>query len=154
MTVLQALKAFSPNHQVKSFWAAPVFRLFHYGRPAAALSAAQFTQQIQNVTSPGLPILSSQAVKTDSLYNPRFTSADLLHSIRLASVPETDFSFANTNPSAAKNRGAALRQSVDAGERRLAQTVNFLRQKEQSGQDYAEIFTELERRLLTEIGAG
>ena len=141
MTVLQALKAFSQNHEAKSFWAAPALRLFHYGRPAAALPTAQFTRQIQNLTSPGLLILSSQASRTD-----------LQHSTRLASVPETDFSF--TNPSAAKSRGAALRQSVDAGERRLAQTVNFLRQKEQSGQDYAEIFTELERRLLTEIGAG
>lgn len=143
MTVLQALKAFSPNHQVKSFWAAPALRLFHYGRPAAALSTAQFTRQIQNITSPGLLILSSQASRTD-----------LQHSTRLASVPETDFSSTNTSPSVAKSRGAALRQSVDAGERRLAQTVNFLRKKEQSGQDYAEIFTELERRLLTEIGAG
>ena len=132
MTVLEALDAFQGPDGTAELWRAPALRVFRYG--------------------------ARQGGGSGSLFPPGSAAAALYGSTAAGGVPGNTIRLrsgeaAGTAGERSVSRG--LRQSVGAEERRLGEAVRLMREQgRQPETDPGEIFSQLERRLLAEIGAG
>ena len=135
MTVFEALAAFQASGGRAELWRAPALQVFRYGsRQAAGSGGAALSEGSGAMTAlrglavtGGLP--GENAVR-----------------LRGGDGPGTAGAFS-------ASRG--LRQSVGAEERRLSEAVRLMREQgRQPEAEPGEIFSQLERRLLAEIGAG
>lgn len=145
MTVFQALEAFSASQASQNLWRAPSLRVSRYGRQAGSSPPAADALRLFSTASlwGGAQALQAAAAVTPSAAAENAAPFSSLSSPRSYDIPKNS-----------RIKAQAIRQSVDAQERRLAQTVALLRQQGSAPENYAGVFTELERRLLTEIGAG
>ena len=146
MTLFQALEAFSTSQASCNLWRAPTLRLSRYLQYSGGSTPA--ADALRLFTAPSLP--GGAEATAGTVLTPSLTD--------ISNHAAASGSLSGLQPYAEgkskRLKAQAIRQSVDAQERRLAQTVTLLRQQGRSPDDYAGVFTELERRLLTEIGAG
>lgn len=132
MTVLEALAPFQGADGRTELWRAPALRVFRYGTGRSGGTGAVF---------PETPAVTALQRLQENRFTGRGTA-------RLWSG-DADGKIGSSSVS----RG--LRQAVGAEERRLSEAVRFLREQGRRPEaDPGEIFAQLERRLLAEIGAG
>ena len=135
MTVLEALAAFQASGGRAELWRAPALRVFRYGSRQAAGSGGEAAFE----GSGAMTALRGLAVTGG------FPGEN---AVRLR-----DGDGSGRTGAFSVSRG--LRQSVGAEERRLGEAVRLMREQgRQPEAEPGEIFSQLERRLLAEIGAG
>ena len=145
MTVWEALAAFQQADGLAELWRLPALRVFRYGRKNGLGDAAKDAAVL---------LSGGGAAGTAG-------SAGMMTAVRGLALAGGTPRSRNVRLRGVYGGGSAaasartMRQAVDAGERRLGEAVQLMRDRGGSGEaDTGAIFSELERRLLAEIGAG
>ncbi|MGI5855353.1 MAG: hypothetical protein ACOX64_02725 [Candidatus Merdivicinus sp.] len=145
MTVWEALAAFQEADGLAELWRLPALRVFRYGRKSS----------LGDVAEDAAVFLSGGGAAGTA------GSAGMMTAVRGLALAGGTPRSRNARLRGVSGGGSAvasartIRQAVDAGERRLGEAVQLMRERGGSGEaDTGAIFSELERRLLAEIGAG
>lgn len=145
MTVWEALAAFQDVDGTAALWRLPALRVFRYGRKGGFAGMAEDAAEV--LSGGGLAWTAGGSGRMTAVRGLALASG-------ISGTGRVRLRSRNNSGTAAAS-ARTVRQAVDAGERRLGEAVQLMRNHGGSGDaDTGVIFSELERRLLAEIGAG